>query len=507
MAAELARELGVGGAGAAEREAKHPLLDRCVVDTAKQRVYATELRADSHWVLDEHRIKGGEALIPGTGYLELARAALAETASPDRAIVISDLSFQAPFVVVAGETRELKVVLDRDGDGWDLRILGPGPVKSAPVHAMGRVAEVEPPSLPDADLDGIAARCSKNRQTFDSAADAHLDFGPRWDNRKHVDYGEGEALVTLELPEAFAGDVEGYALHPALMDFATAGAQALIEGYTPETHFYVPMSYGKLTVIGGLPAKVRSHVRLKESSEDLAVYDVTVYDEAGKALVDIGDFVMRRVEDRAVMTEVAAASTAGSIEARPDDHSGPEAPKGGTANPILELGLEQGISPEEGMGALDRVLAAPMTSQIIVSSQDLDALIESTRASEPWEQEQDEDEGGSVKVTRPPLATAYVAPETELQTAIAKVWEELLGIEGIGIHDDFFDLGGHSLLLTQLVSRVRKQVKTEISLRKLFEKRTVAGIAEEVEKARAGGDQAKGPKLKRVSRDAYRRKR
>ena len=503
MAAELARELGVGGAAAAEREAKHPLLDRCIRDTAKQRIYASDLRADTHWVLDEHRIKGGEALIPGTGYLELARGALAETTPEGRAITISDLQFQAPFVVRAGETRVLEVVLDRDGDGWDVQIKGPGTV-----HAMGRVEDVAAPAIPKADLSAIEARCTKRRQTYASADDEHLDFGPRWNNRRRVDYGEGEALITLELPGEFADDAPSYALHPALMDFATAGAQALVEGYAPETHFYVPMSYGKLTAIAPLPARIRSHVRLKESSPELAVYDVTVYDETGEALVDIQEFVMRRVEDRAVMNEIASAASAASVEARPDDTGGAEASRSGTANPILELGLEQGIAPDEGMGALDRVLAAPMTSQIIVSSQDLDALIESTRASEPWERKGDEEEGsGAMKVTRPPLATAYVEPETDLQTTITKVWEELLGIEGIGIHDDFFDLGGHSLLLTQLVSRVRKKVDAEISLRKLFEKRTVAGIAEEVDVARAGGGEAKGPKLKRVSRDAYRRKR
>jgi acyl transferase domain-containing protein/acyl carrier protein len=505
MAAELARELGVGGSAAAERDAKHPLLDRCVKDTAAQKIYATDLRADSHWLLDEHRIKGGEALIPGTGYLELTRAALAETVADDRAIEIRELQFQAPFVVRAGETRELRVVLDRSDDGWDVQIQGPG----GSLHAMGSVRDVTPPTLADADLAAIAARCTARRDSYDSADDPNLDFGPRWNNRQHVDYGPSggdgaaEALVSLALPDEFADDGPAFALHPALMDFATAGAQALIEGYGVDTHFYVPMSYGKLTVVGPLPAEVKSHVRLKESSEELAVYDVTVYDSAGKALVDVSEFVMRRVTDRAIMS--AGAST-GSIEGRPDHSSGHKGPKPGTANPILELGLEQGIAPDEGMGALDRVLAAPLTAQIIVSSQDLDALIESTRAAEPWEGGDEEEDTLGTKVMRPPLANAFVAPETELHKTIVKVWQELLGIEGIGIHDDFFDLGGHSLLLTQLVSRVRKQVKTEISLRKLFEKRTVAGIGEEVEAARGGGGD-KGPKLRRVARDAYRKKR
>ena len=51
---------------------------------------------------------------------------------------------------------------------------------------------------------------------------------------------------------------------------------------------------------------------------------------------------------------------------------------------------------------------------------------------------------------------------------MAETWGELLGIDGIGIHDDFFDLGGHSLLATQLVSRMRDKYKVELPLRDRF---------------------------------------
>ncbi|WP_428268382.1 amino acid adenylation domain-containing protein [Haliangium sp.] len=505
MAAELARELGLGGGGVADRPAEHPLLDRSLRETARRREYAVSLNTEAHWVVDEHRIKGGAALVPGTGHVELVRAALAESAVPDQEIEIRDLTFMAPFVVPDGEDRELRVVLDRDGqdEAWRARILGPG----GTVHVTGEVAYVPAQAPAKQSLEKLRARCRDRVDQYDSAADEHLDFGPRWNNRQTVAYGDGEAVVSLSLPAEFADDCPGYGLHPALLDFATAGAQALIPGFSAAASFYVPLSYGRVRVHAPLTPKVVSHVRLREGAGEVAVYDVTIYDPNGVALCDISEFVMRKVEDRAVMSEVASATTAGSIEARPDSAaSGATADDGGAAvgNPILELGLAQGILPEEGMDAIERVLAGPIAAQLVVSSQDLDALIESTRPAEPWESgEGAEDEGGAIKVTRPNLATAFVAPETDIQKTVAKVWEEILGVEGIGVHDDFFDLGGHSLLLTQVVSRVRKQVDAEISLRSLFEKRTVAGIAEEIEKAQASGAPA-GPTLVRVDRGQYR---
>ena len=81
MAAELARRLGIGtseGASEAAQEGgvpvDHPLLDRCLLDTGDERVYSTRFAVDRHWLLDEHRIRGGQALIPGTGYLWRASA-------------------------------------------------------------------------------------------------------------------------------------------------------------------------------------------------------------------------------------------------------------------------------------------------------------------------------------------------------------------------------------------------------------------------------------------------
>lgn len=70
----------------------------------------------------------------------------------------------------------------------------------------------------------------------------------------------------------------------------------------------------------------------------------------------------------------------------------------------------------------------------------------------------------------------YVAPRNILELKMQKLWGELLSAEKIGIHDNFFSLGGHSLLATRLVSLIREDFSTEISLRVLFESSTIASL-------------------------------
>jgi amino acid adenylation domain-containing protein len=76
------------------------------------------------------------------------------------------------------------------------------------------------------------------------------------------------------------------------------------------------------------------------------------------------------------------------------------------------------------------------------------------------------------------LADAFVAPRTETEQKLAAIWSELLGREQIGIYNNFFALGGHSILATQVLSRVRDTFQVRLSLRDFFDKPTVAALAE-----------------------------
>ncbi|HLH61201.1 MAG TPA: amino acid adenylation domain-containing protein [Ktedonobacteraceae bacterium] len=80
--------------------------------------------------------------------------------------------------------------------------------------------------------------------------------------------------------------------------------------------------------------------------------------------------------------------------------------------------------------------------------------------------------------TRPVLAVAYVAPRTPIEQELAAIWSEILGLERIGLHDDFFDLGGHSLLTVRLVSQIDKQFGKRLPLAAIFQGRTIEALAE-----------------------------
>jgi acyl carrier protein len=77
-------------------------------------------------------------------------------------------------------------------------------------------------------------------------------------------------------------------------------------------------------------------------------------------------------------------------------------------------------------------------------------------------------------------ASDYVAPQTQIEKSIVEVWQQLLGVELIGLHDNFFELGGDSLLATQAVSRIRQKVSVDVPLRSFLETSNVAALAEAI---------------------------
>jgi pyochelin synthetase len=95
---------------------------------------------------------------------------------------------------------------------------------------------------------------------------------------------------------------------------------------------------------------------------------------------------------------------------------------------------------------------------------------------------------------RPELARGFVPPRTPVEQRLAAIWRDVLALEAVGVHDDFFDVGGDSLVATQVVSRIRAELELDLPLRGLFEHPTLAGLAELVESARwadpAGGPEA-----------------
>ncbi|NEO98547.1 MAG: SDR family oxidoreductase [Symploca sp. SIO2E9] len=140
--------------------------------------------------------------------------------------------------------------------------------------------------------------------------------------------------------------------------------------------------------------------------------------------------------------------------------------------------------PEEIAEAFERVLSKGTLPQIVISQLDLKTQINK------WIKRQsrldkEEDANGQVESSlhlRPNLRNAFVAPSSETEHRIAKRYQELLGIEQVGIHDSFFELGGNSLIGTQMISQLRQDFNLEIPINILFEAPTVAELVLAIEK-------------------------
>ncbi len=77
----------------------------------------------------------------------------------------------------------------------------------------------------------------------------------------------------------------------------------------------------------------------------------------------------------------------------------------------------------------------------------------------------------------------YIAPATEIEKRLAVIWSEILGVNSIGINDDFFTLGGHSLKATQLVSKIKKEFNVNLPVKVIFQSSTIQELAEYIQQA------------------------
>jgi acyl transferase domain-containing protein len=142
--------------------------------------------------------------------------------------------------------------------------------------------------------------------------------------------------------------------------------------------------------------------------------------------------------------------------------------------------LKHGMSTREGLEVFDRVLSigasgASGLPRVVVSTRNLLSLL--ARDSSASAQVDAAAPRLAASHGRPALSTAYVAPESEMERAVAGIWEEYLGIQQLGVHDNFFELGGHSLMATQITSRLRAAFQAEISIARFFAEPTIAGLA------------------------------
>ncbi|ARV58865.1 polyketide synthase [Nostocales cyanobacterium HT-58-2] len=165
------------------------------------------------------------------------------------------------------------------------------------------------------------------------------------------------------------------------------------------------------------------------------------------------------------------------------------------------------LTPKEGLEVFQRVLSADSLTQVVVSTGELQTRFEQWIQLKSLQQIPSSIHSiqtSSLLYPRPNLSTAYVAPRNELEQTLVSLWQELLGIDYIGIHDNFFDLGGHSLSGIQFITRVRDTFQVDFPLRLLFESPTITSLSEEIEKIKNSSTEFQEIPIVRISREAHR---
>jgi phthiocerol/phenolphthiocerol synthesis type-I polyketide synthase E len=204
-------------------------------------------------------------------------------------------------------------------------------------------------------------------------------------------------------------------------------------------------------------------------------------DPAGRVLVRIVDFTVKRINDiDGLRTQIERFA----------EQEAEEADASALAGGALRS-LSAGMSADGAVAAFARILAAPsLPEQLLVTPRDLPAMRRLAQSITPALLVREVEHLAPLAAAhpRPDLATPYVAPATDEERAVAAIWQEVLGVDRVGVHDDFFALGGHSLAAVQIGAKLRSRFGAELDLRSFFDTPTVAHAAA----ALAGGAAAGG---------------
>jgi acyl transferase domain-containing protein/acyl carrier protein len=466
----------IGGRRSVPRRGHAPLL-QLIQKGVGEEVYDVVLNPESDWVITEHLIFGVPTLV-GACFIELAYR-LGKILDPKEMPELENLYFLAPLMFPPNEPKRLRLFVRQDKEAYRFSF------KSLPVamdehegdwqqHFVGELrlrgaaakSDSAPTQLPT--LNDLRARLIgrpvawKTKIVVDG--EPVMEFGPRWDLLQRLSAGDREWLAELELPSVFASDLQEFAFHPALTDVAIAAA---IGSVTNEP--YLPLGYRRFQLRAGYTTRnLLSHIRLKgdfHDGDETLAFDVTIFDPEGNELAKVERYTLKRVAALKQSARQASATPAAAAApvniANPDD-----------------------ISPEEGLDALRRIMAAPLLTQVVVSPRSVEELIEEEIVTRRKLLVKNSAESAEIRPApahpRPALQTPYCAPENEVEKAIAEVWEGILGIQGIGVDDSFTELGGNSLLAVQTVANIAEAFQVDLSVEAFYKEPTIRKVAETV---------------------------
>jgi len=410
---------------------------------------SNDLSPSTFWPLGEHRIED-KYILPGTAYLDMAYRAFVNGATSS--VHFEDVSIPFPLGVSEENSKDfvtVQVGISRGEDGsysFGIHSKNNGEWTE---HVKGHGASLTQ-KLSRIDIKDLKSRCPQeiSKESFDLKQGIRVNAGRRWQFDISAFEGKDEAIAFMALPQAFHDDLKDHPLHPALLDRATSFMLATIDGAAD----FLPFHYGEVNIYAPLTSSIVSYSKvLKEgNSNSRMLFDITIANAEGEILLEIKRYALVRVSGvhRFHKPEPKISSALNTIP-------------------------ETAISSPEGVEVFARILGSHGEPVIYTCTTDLSYEFERIKQGNldiPTVKHSD-------KSPRPELSTPFRQPEGKNEMTIARVWSDLLGIEGIGVDDDLFELGANSLLAIQAVARLEDELSIPFSVDSFFEAPTIAGLA------------------------------
>ncbi|WP_437917387.1 SDR family NAD(P)-dependent oxidoreductase [Sorangium sp. So ce302] len=310
---ETARSPAAGSGGVATR---HPLLGARIAVAGAKAVFEATLGMEAVPYLGEHRVFG-QAVIPGTGLLELARAA-GEALGLGTSSRVEGLVVGAPLSLPEQGWVRVQVVVSEATDAGHAVAVYSQPLSSRPEggwteHAVGRlrVGSGEAP-VAAADLGAARARCGTGvdvAELYGSFEGMGLSYGPTFRGLEALWRGHGEVVARVALPAQTGEGAGPYGAHPALLDAALQALGAAF-GAKLGSETYLPWEIGGFVVRQPGVTSAWVHARATGAAEGPAEVlsgDVLVLDEGGAAVAELSGVRFKRADAAALRRAMTAA--------------------------------------------------------------------------------------------------------------------------------------------------------------------------------------------------------
>jgi acyl transferase domain-containing protein/aryl carrier-like protein len=304
----------------------HPLLGRRMASAHPSWELDLDLQCLPY--LDDHRIQG-IVTYPGAAFVESALAVAREVFG-DGLCVLEEIEFQKALFLAEGETTRLQMIFDPGAASLDIYSRIKDTKQAAGQqwirHAAGKLRQETGAANPVApfSIDKIRSRCAQDFSDvcYPAFWGFGLEFGPSFRGIERLWRGDGEALALIRIPESVAEDLQGYQVHPTLIDSFLQSLLAFLLAEEADNNrkgpLYLPVWIERLRVYGRHGSKLWSYARLIEITEDGLEGDVWLLDEAGNVLIEAKGFRLQALEAARSSASEALTDWLYEFEWRPD---------------------------------------------------------------------------------------------------------------------------------------------------------------------------------------------